>query len=277
MSGRKEPLRDIIAGWTPEQIDSLELGFLHEAFECNTPFNVDVSITFATLMSQHKLSSDNYPVFLRLLQLPNHWVADALLAGTKPESFFDAVQPNQFILRSCFNLLAAYRPGEIYTESLLVVIGLLRRSYEQPKDGYRIYPLTVTDLNNLAKHLDESEGQSYPLNQTLLHLLDRVASLADPGVTPPSEAQMAEVATQANNIRGKFLDQTKHVREAIPLELLHRGDFRMNEIPPSSVRSNGSSSNGAKTAAATGAEPSVRAAGRRKPTAAAVGRGAAKK
>ncbi|HUX21209.1 MAG TPA: hypothetical protein VMW69_08200, partial [Spirochaetia bacterium] len=185
--------------------------------------------------SQHKLDSDNYPVFLKLLTLQNHWVADALLDGAIAEHFFDTVQPNRFILVSCFNMLGAFRPGEMYPRSLLVVIGLLKRVYEQPRDGYRVYPLNVTDVNNLAKHLDESEPQSYPLNQTILHLLDRVASLADPGVTPPSEKQMADVATQANNIRGKFLDQTKHVREAIPTELLRRGDYRAKEIAPTRV------------------------------------------
>lgn len=235
MSGESIVAGDTIAGWTVEQIDSLELSFLHKALQCTDAHSVDVAVAFAGYMSLQQLDSDDYPVFLKLLQLSNHWVVDALLGNADPEGFFDVVQPNRFILSSCFKMFGSFRPGEIYPRSLLVLIGLLRRSYEEPKDGYRVYPLTITDVNNVAKHLDENEGQSYPLNQSILHLLDRIASLADPGVTPPSEKQMGEVAMQANNIRGKFLDQTKHIREAIPIELLRRGDYRNNEIAPTSV------------------------------------------
>lgn len=264
MSGERIAKGDIVAGWTVEQIDSLELSFLHEALLCDKPASVEVAAAYAGFMSQHSLDSDNYPVFLKLLQLQNHWVADALLDGTEPEHFFDTVQPNRFILASCFTMLGAYRPGEIYQRTLLVVIGLLKRSYEQPRDGYRVYPLTVTDVNNLAKHLDESEDQSFPLNQNILHLLDRIASLADPGVTPPSEKQMADVATQANNIRGKFLDITKHVREAIPTEMLQRGDYRESEVAPTSAAKNGKNAAAKAPATRTRTAP---AGGKGKPAA----------
>lgn len=233
MSAKQADNPDLIAGWTREQIDQLELSFLHKAFSVSTPDAVDVMVAYASYMSGQKLDSDNYPVFLKLLQLQNHWVADALLGKSNPQEFFRSVQPNQFILSSCFKMLTAWRPGEMYSVNLLVVIGLLRRSYEQPRDGYRVYSLSVNDVNNLAKHLDENKGQADPLNQAILHLLDRFASMADPGSTPPSEKQMADVATQSNNIRGKFLDMTKHLDESIPSDLLRRGDYRQNEVAPS--------------------------------------------
>ena len=52
------------------------------------------------------------------------------------------------MVRTCFEMLAAHRPGEIYDLTLRVIIGFLRRVYEQPKDGHRVYPLSVTDANN---------------------------------------------------------------------------------------------------------------------------------
>lgn len=237
MSAKKTDLATLIAVWSEEEINRLELSFLHKMFRCDSESAVDMTIAFARYMSEQGLDSDNYPIFLKLLQLPNHWVADALLGSAKPETFFRPVQPNQFIISSCFKMLQAWRPGEIYPGSLLVIVGLMRSTYEQPHDGYRIYPLTVTDVNNLGKHLDEEQDQTEALNQTILHLLDRIASLADPGVRAPTEKQMADVANQANNIRGKFLDRTKHLREAIPSELLKRGDYRKNEIPPSTSQS----------------------------------------
>jgi hypothetical protein len=71
------------------------------------------------------------------------------------------------------------------------------------------------------------------VNRTILHILDRIATLADPGSLPVTDEAMQDVATQANNIRGKFLDMTKHLQEAIPTELLKRGDYRKKEIAPS--------------------------------------------
>ena len=226
---------DVIAAWTTEEIENLELTFLHKMFDCQTVEGVDVTFAYAKYMSKVKLDSDNYPIFLKLLQFENHWVVDALLGDNEPETFFQPVQPNQFILSSCFKMFKRWRPGGIYPKSLLVLFGLLKACYENPHEGYRIYPLTIPDVNNLGKHLDESQDQRYAVNRTILHLLDRIASLSDPGSIPLTDKKMIEVATQTNNIRGKFLDMTKHLKEAIPAELLKRGDYQKNEIAPSSA------------------------------------------
>ena len=84
----------MIAGWTSAQIDQLELSFLHEALTCDDGEAADVATAFAAFMSRHARESDNHPVFLRLLQLSNHWVADALRGGANPEAFLTPVQPN---------------------------------------------------------------------------------------------------------------------------------------------------------------------------------------
>jgi len=228
--------KDLVSAWTEEEINRLELFYLHKMFDCDTVGGVDATVTFARYMAEVKLNPDNYPIFLKLLQFENHWVVDALLGNANPESFFEPVQPNRFILSSCFQMFTRWKPGGIYPKSLIVLIGLLKKVYENPQEGYRIYPPTIADINNLGKHLDESQDQRYPLNQVLLHILDRIASLSDPGGLPVTDKALGDVATQANNIRGKFLDITKHLREAIPAELLKRGDYAKKEIDPSFVR-----------------------------------------
>ena len=64
---------DLIAGWTKEEIEQLELAFLYKMFHCDSEEGVDVTVAFARYMSRVKLDSDNYPVFLKLLQFENHW------------------------------------------------------------------------------------------------------------------------------------------------------------------------------------------------------------
>ena len=65
----------------------------------------------------------------------------------------------------------------------------------------------------------------------ILTILDKVASLIDPG-RPEENQEITAVATQANNIRGKFLDFTKHLVEAIPDLLLETSDYKTLEVKP---------------------------------------------
>lgn len=223
---------DLIAGWTEDQINQLELMFLHNMFDCSTGEGVLVTQAYAAFISKVGLNSDNYPVFLKLLQFENHWVIDALIGDNKPENFFKAVQPNKFILAQCFKMFKRWHPGGIYPKSLQVLFGILKATFENPEDGNRIYPLEITDINNLGKHLNDKKDQMDPFNRIILEVLDRIASLNDPGSLPPSDSRTREIATQANNIRGKFLDMTKSLKEAIPDNLLIPGDYTKNEVPP---------------------------------------------
>jgi hypothetical protein len=222
-------------GWSENEINNLELKFLHEIFDCKNNLGVDASIAYARYISEKiKLNPDNYPVFMLLLESGNHWVIDALIGNTKPEELFKPVQPNSFLIAECFKMLTGWKSGSIYPKSLLVIFGLLKQCFEHQTEGYRMYKVSIPDVNNLGKHLDKSKDQTDPVNKTILHLLDKIASLIDPG-NIESDQEKIKVATQANNIRGKFLDSTKKLNEAIPDIFLERGDFNKDEVPPSSA------------------------------------------
>jgi hypothetical protein len=220
-------------GWSEQEINNLELNFLHEIFDCRDVLAVDATIGYAKFISDRiKLNPDNYPVFMQLLESGNHWVIDALIGKAKPEEFFKPVQPNSFLISECFKTLTGWKRNSIYPKSLIVIFGLLKVVYENPVEGYRLYPLTIPDLNNLGKHLDESKDQKDQVNSILLHLLDKISTLLDPG-NIVTDKTVLQIATQANNIRGKFLDITKKLNEAIPDNLLERGDFTIDEVSPS--------------------------------------------
>jgi hypothetical protein len=70
-----------------------------------------------------------------------------------------------------------------------------------------------------------------PLNRTILTTLDRLASLIEPQKPMPTN-EVKDVALQANNIRGKFLDMTKQLNEAIPDVLLQRGNYEEKIVKP---------------------------------------------
>ena len=219
-------------GWQEEDLNKLKLSFLMSMLACKEPQGVDVTVYFAKYLNMVGVNPDNYPIYLNLFRKRNHWVVDALIGDTDPRVVFTDVQPNYFILAECFKAFEESERGGIYPKSLLVFLGILEVTYKNPLEGYRVFPLKAEDVNNLGKHLDEEKDQMDPLNRSILMILDKVASLMDPGTLEDEDIEVMKVATQANNIRGKFLDMTKHLNEALPELLLNKGDYSVDEVPP---------------------------------------------
>jgi len=222
--------------WTEKEIDSLSLGYLKDVLQCSEEYGTFVAVAFAHyLTGKVGLNPDNYPVFFRLIESGNKWVIDVLVGDRDPTKFLGTIQPNGFMLRECFRMLTDWKVGEAYPKALMIIDGLLTQCYEMPEEGYRLYPLTVTDLNNLGKHLDKSKDQMDPLNRSILSVLDRISGLIEPQKPMPSE-EIKDVALQANNIRGKFLDMTKRMNEAIPDVILERGNYEEKQVKPNVPR-----------------------------------------
>ena len=219
-------------GWQEEDLNKLELSFLKEIFKNSEGVSVGATVAYAKYLNFIGANSDNYPIYLKLIGMRNHWVVDALIGDSDPETFFSHVQMNYFILKECFEAFKEAPRGGIYPKSLHTFLGILRVTYENQLEGYRVYPLSITDVNNLGKHLNEEVDQRDPLNMIILTILDKVASLIDPG-RPEENTELTAVATQANNIRGKFLDFTKNLKEAIPDLLLETSDYTTSEVEPS--------------------------------------------
>ncbi len=218
--------------WSENEIDALSLGYIKDIISCNDEYGTFAAVAFSHyLTSKVGLHPDNYPVFFRLIESGNHWVIDTLVADKDPSKFLGAIQPNSFMLKECFRMLTGWKPGEVYPKALVIINGLLTQCYQVPEEGYRLYPLGVSDINNLGKHLDKSKDQMDPLNRTVLSVLDRIASLIEPQKPMPSN-DIKDVALQANNIRGKFLDMTKKLNESIPDILLERGNYLEKQVKP---------------------------------------------
>jgi hypothetical protein len=218
--------------WSEGEINNLALGYINDIVTSGDEYSAFAAVAFAHyLVNKIGLNPDNYPIFFRLIESGNRWVIDALVGKTEPSRFFGSIQPNTFMLQECFRMLTKWKSGEVYPKALVIIYGLISICYAVPEEGYRLYPLTVADVNNLGKHLDKTKDQMEPLNRSVLSVLDRVAGLIEPQKPMPSR-EIQDVALQANNIRGKFLDMTKKLNESIPDVLLVRGDYTKNEIKP---------------------------------------------
>jgi hypothetical protein len=213
-------------------IAAIENKMLGGILACRTSEAVESAITYAHFLNKTGLTGENYPLFIKVLEIGNHWVIDALIGARDPFLFFSSIQPNYQLLTASFNLLAERHPGGLYAKSLSVVLGILQAAYNVPVDGYKIYGVTVSDLNALGKHLDEEAGQEDSLNRCILDILEKVAQLEGLDAT---NRDMEEVAIHANEIRNFFFDSTKHLNEVIPPVLLARMSYKDFEIPPRKV------------------------------------------
>jgi hypothetical protein len=214
--------------WTKDAILGVENRILQNIMSARTHEAAECAVAYARFLRISGLDSENYPLFLKMLEIENHWVLDALLGETDPFLMLSTIPPNEYLTSKCFRLLTRWRAGGIYPKTLAVVLGVLQNTYSSPRDGYKIYPLSVADVDNLGKHLEKTKGQNDPRNRCILDILDRIGSLE--GLR--WDESMEQVARQALRIRSNFFDNTKALEDCIPQVLLVRGDYRQEEVAP---------------------------------------------
>ncbi|MBI9105244.1 MAG: hypothetical protein JEZ04_00780 [Spirochaetales bacterium] len=214
--------------WTQVEIANIEYNLLKGIMGCRTMEAVEAALTYANYLNSIGITSSNYPIFLKVLGVRNHHVIDALLGTRDPFLFMSSIQPNYFIVATCFSFLAKYHPAEIYSKTLGIILGVFQATYNNPLDGYIIYPPTIADINSLGKHLIEDKGQDDLLNRSILDILDKVSELEGQG----KDEEMEDLAVHAHNIRNNFFDSTKKLVQVIPDVILKTEPNLDPEVDP---------------------------------------------
>jgi len=217
--------------WSRQSILETENSILQQIMGARTDAASESAVAFARFLRLSGLNAENYPLFLKVLEIENHWVLDALIGEKDPFLMLSTIPPNNYVVAKAFELLTRWRPGGIYPKTLAIVLGILQNAYSSPKDGYKIYALSISDIGNLGKHLEKDKGQNDEKNRCILDILDRMSSLE--GLR--HDESMEQVARQAVKIRSNFFDNTKMLEECIPQVLLVRGDYRQDEVTPAEL------------------------------------------
>jgi hypothetical protein len=217
--------------WTRRSVAAVENRILQQVLSVRTPEGTHASVAFARFLRMSGMNTENYPLFLKMLEIENHWVLDALIGDGDPFLLLSTIPPNEYLTSRCFALLTRWRAGGIYPKTLAIVLGVLQNTYSSPRDGYKIYPLNIADVDNLGKHLEQEKGQNDPRNRCILDILDRIGSLE--GLR--WDDSMEQVARQALTIRSNFFDNQKALEDCIPQVLLVRGDYKQEEVAPTYV------------------------------------------
>jgi hypothetical protein len=221
--------------YTQEEIERIENQLLQQILYCSTSAAVEACVTYARFLSLTGITNENYPCFIKVLEVGNHWVIDGLIGERDPFLFLSSIQPNSHILESCFRILTEKHPGELYPKSLSVILGVLQATYNVPEDGYNIYRLSIYDLNTLGKHLNEEIGQEDSLNRVILDILHKIAQLKGRLGSDGLEGEdrdKEDLAIHANEIMSHFYDDTKRLSQVIPQVLLIKKDYRSHEEQP---------------------------------------------
>lgn len=217
--------------WSKESIMEVEIDILENIIGCRTIEAVEAAISYARFLSLSGLTNDNYPLFLKLLEVENHWAIDALIRDKDPFLLLSPIQPNNYLLLEAFKLLTKWHPGGIYPMTLAIVLGILQAAYASPKDGYKIYNVSINDVNNLGKHLNKELEQDDKNNRCVLDILDRLGNLE--GIS--TDQDMEQMARQANSIRTYFFDKRRKMEDVIPQVLLVKSDYIAKEVAPENV------------------------------------------
>lgn len=217
--------------WTRENILEVENRILQQLMYARTPEAVESAVSYARFLRMSGLTSENYPLFLKMLEIENHWVLDELIGERDPFLLLSTIPPNRYIVSKSFKLLTKWRAGGIYPKTRAIVLGVLQNAYSSPKDGYKIYPLTIADVDNLGKHLEQEKGQDDPQNRCILDILEKIGQLE--GLQ--WDDSMEGVARQAMRIRGNFFDNTKILEDCIPQVLMVRGNYLDAETVPNEL------------------------------------------
>jgi hypothetical protein len=217
--------------WTRETILQVENQILNQIMASRTTEAAEAAISYARFLRLAGLDTENYPLFLKMLEIENHWVLDELIGPGDPFLLLSTIPPNQYLAQKSFQLLTRWRPGGIYPKTLAIVLGVLQNTYSSPKDGYKIYPLSVADVDNLGKHLEKKKGQNDARNRCILDILDRIGQLE--GLY--WDESIEQVARQAHRIRSNFFDNTRLLEDCMPQVLLVQGDYSQDEVAPRRV------------------------------------------
>ena len=85
--------------------------YLNQLMSARTVEAVEASVSFARFLRMSGLTSENYPLFLKMLEIENHWVLDALIGDKDPFLFLSTIPPNNYLVSKSFRLLTRWRPG----------------------------------------------------------------------------------------------------------------------------------------------------------------------
>jgi hypothetical protein len=213
---------------TEKELDELRLEAIDMVIRADNPYAVSACVELANYLHYVGIHPENYPLFIELMKNGNPYVLEALVGEDDPYHYFDVIETSPYMIHELMQILYDFQPGALHEKLLLLVLGVLIRTYVDPIAGYKKYQLSMSELNAVGKNLNDAKGQDDDLNRKILDFFGEIGDL----INVTSDPKLEEIANHSVNIRNVFLDPTQTMAEKIPELLVQRVEYLDGAIPP---------------------------------------------
>jgi hypothetical protein len=221
----KSDRRAFLLKRTRHRLDRTIVGLFGRCMSCTTESAVDAAVAMARQLDREGIGSRTWLLALRFLGTNHSQVVRALVGRRNPLLLLSPIKPSWYLLREVFRLLTRFRRDELEPLVLYALLGVIQTTYKTSKYGYRVYPLSVSDVHNVGKYLDKNVDQNDERNRYVLDLLFDLYALG----IDSTDRLAKRVALVANDIRMAYFDNTKRIVDVVPSTLLI-ADVRRAEV-----------------------------------------------
>ncbi len=209
----------LIDSWTEEEVLKLHGDIVSTFMGSESKHGVFAAVEYAKYMKHRGLDNLNYPVFLDLLLHENEEVIVALLADGSVFEKFKKLQRTNYLINACCELLSKFIPGKVFELTIETLLFVFKQHYRNAAVGYKLYPLSVDELNYIGKYLDNTKSQNEKINRIILDILSNLGELNSKDT---EDHKIDRIGAHANKIRSAFLDNKSTLGEAIPAGIIAR-------------------------------------------------------
>ncbi len=89
--------------WSRKSILETENSILQQIMGARTAAASESAVAFARFLRLSGLDAENYPLFLKMLEIENHWVLDALIGEKDPFLMLSTIPPNNYVVAKAFD------------------------------------------------------------------------------------------------------------------------------------------------------------------------------
>lgn len=216
-----------------EEFNCFIQDMMFEIIECKDVRSSSALYAYANFLNKKPLSYEHIPLYLRILKTNNQYAVDALMSGFVAAKFFDFIRvPNAYVLRNMFEILGMYPKNALSKQTLMAFCNFLGRVYRAAAEGFRVYPVTIGDVNSLGKFLDEKKTQNYNFNRKILDILFFLSELDE---EKECGAERTSVAQHASRIRSDFFDPKRSLIRSMTEVILKKSADESPGITPEGV------------------------------------------
>jgi hypothetical protein len=209
--------KHLSASWGPERVKAMHADIVTDFLKCETEPGVKAAVEYVKFLSHKGIDSDNVSFYLSLFRHPNAKVIQAFVGDGKILGVLPRLQRTYPLIRQCLDLLAYFTPHQVEERILVSLLSVIGLNYHNAEAGFRLCPLSLTDLNQIGKFLDKKRPQTNQLNRLILDIL---ADIGDLKAKDTANRVVFDIAARANRIRNIFFDNRAALTSIIPQNLL---------------------------------------------------------